>query len=77
MHKAKPLKTLLVVHFKLSLASYPQSDDEVEYMSRAPYTSAVDSLMYAMVCSCPDLSQSLSVVSRYMTNPCKEHWKAV
>nr|CAJ86192.1 H0306F03.15 [Oryza sativa] len=42
-----------------------------------PYSSAVGSLMYAMICSRPDLSHALSVVSRYMVNPGKEHWKAV
>ena len=31
-------------------------------MSRIPYSSAVGSLMYAMVCSRPDLSHALSVV---------------
>ncbi|KAG8492887.1 hypothetical protein CXB51_010059 [Gossypium anomalum] len=52
-------------------------DDEIEYMSHVPYSSTVGSLMYAMVCSHPDLSYAVSVVSRYMTNPGKEHWKAV
>ena len=43
-------------------------------MSRVPYSSAVGSLMYAMACSCPDLSYA---VSRYMENPGIEHWKTV
>ena len=46
-------------------------------MSKVPYSSAVGSLMYAMVCSRPDLSYVMSLVSRYMSNPGKEHWKAV
>ena len=53
------------------------SDDDIEYMSRVPYTSAIGSLMYAMVCSHPDLSHALSVVSRYMANPEKQHWNVV
>jgi ATP-binding cassette subfamily B (MDR/TAP) protein 1 len=53
------------------------SNDDIEYISRVPYSSAVGSLMYAMVCSRPDLSHALSVVSRYMANPGKEHWNAV
>ncbi|KAG8474731.1 hypothetical protein CXB51_031459 [Gossypium anomalum] len=52
-------------------------DDEIEYMSHVPYSSAVGSLMYAMVCSRLDLSYAVSAVSRYMVNPSKEHWKAV
>ena len=30
--------------------------------------------MYVMVCTRPHLSQAFSVVSKYMTNPKKEHW---
>ena len=33
--------------------------------------------MYAMVCTRPDLSQVVSMVSRYMHAPSKEHWTAV
>ena len=33
--------------------------------------------MYAMVCSHPDLSYVMSLVSRYMANPGKKYWKAV
>ncbi|KAG8474938.1 hypothetical protein CXB51_031648 [Gossypium anomalum] len=38
-------------------------------MSHVPYSSAVGSLMYAMVCSRPDLSYTVSAISRYMVNP--------
>ncbi|KAG8480945.1 hypothetical protein CXB51_025615 [Gossypium anomalum] len=77
MWSAKPVSTPLAAHFRLSSALSPQSDDEIEYMSHVPYSSAVGSLMYAMVCSRPDLSYAVSAVSRYMANPGKEHWKAV
>ena len=30
-----------------------------------------------MICMRPDLAYAVSVVSRFMTNPGKEHWKAV
>ncbi|XP_038981679.1 secreted RxLR effector protein 161-like [Phoenix dactylifera] len=46
-------------------------------MSRVPYASAVGSIMYAMVCTRPDISQAVSVVSRYMDKPGKAHWSAV
>ncbi|KAG8501848.1 hypothetical protein CXB51_004653 [Gossypium anomalum] len=77
MRSAKPVSTPLAAHFRLSSTLSPQSDDEIEYMSHVPYSSAVGSLMYAMVCSRPDLSYAVSAVSRYMANPSKEHWKAV
>ncbi|KAG8483625.1 hypothetical protein CXB51_023496 [Gossypium anomalum] len=77
MQSVKPVSTPLAAHFRLSSALFPQSDDEIEYMSHVPYSSAVGSLMYAMVCSRLDLSCAVSAVSRYMANPGKEHWKAV
>jgi hypothetical protein len=46
-------------------------------MSKMPYSRVVGSLMYAMVFSCPDLSYAMSLVSRYMVNPGRTHWKAV
>ncbi|CAO2820788.1 unnamed protein product [Amaranthus hypochondriacus] len=33
--------------------------------------------MYAMVCTRPDLAHAVSVVSRFMSQPGKEHWQAV
>jgi hypothetical protein len=46
-------------------------------MSRVPYSSAVGSLMYVMVCTRPDIAHAVRVMSRYMNNPCREHWEAV
>ncbi len=46
-------------------------------MSRVPYASAVGSMMYNMVCTRPNISQAVSVVSKYMVDPDKERWKAV
>jgi ATP-binding cassette subfamily B (MDR/TAP) protein 1 len=77
MHDLKPVSTPIAPHFKLSATQCPSFDEDVEYMSKVPYSSAVDSLMYDMVCSRPDLSYAMSLVSRYMSNPSKEHWKAV
>ena len=77
MHDAKSVSTPVAPHFKLSALQCPSSDEDIEYMSRVPYSSAVGSLMYAMVCSRPDLSYAMSLVSRYMAHPGKEHWKVV
>ena len=35
------------------------------------------SLIYAMVCTRPDIAHSVGVVSRFLSNPGKEHWAAV
>ncbi|KAH9665312.1 hypothetical protein KPL70_020298 [Citrus sinensis] len=75
--KTKPVCTPLAPHFKLSSSSCPRSQEERDYMARVPYASAVGSLMYAMVCTRPDISQAVSMVSRYMHNPGKNQWLAV
>ncbi|XP_076930795.1 uncharacterized protein LOC143595730 [Bidens hawaiensis] len=46
-------------------------------MAKVPYASAVGSLMYAMVCTRPDIAHAVGVVSRFMSDPGKEHWEAV
>ena len=33
--------------------------------------------MYAMICTRPDIAHAVGVVSRFMSNPGKEHWEAV
>jgi len=46
-------------------------------MSHITYVSTVGSLMYAMVCIRPDLSQVISMVSRYIHDPDRGHWVTV
>ena len=65
------MSSLLASHFKLSTMMSPMTVDECEHMSHIPYTSAVVSLMYAMVCARPNLLQVVSIVSRYMHDPGK------
>ncbi|XP_031256212.1 uncharacterized protein LOC116114197 [Pistacia vera] len=74
---AKLVSTPLVNHFKLSKYLSPKTEHERDYMAKAPYASAIDSLMYAMVCTRPDIAHVVGVVSRYMSNQGKQHWEAV
>ena len=46
-------------------------------MTTVPYFSAVRSLIYAMLCTRPDICFAVGLVSRYQSNPGREHWKAV
>ena len=69
--------TPLVGHFNLSASQCRSTDDEIEEMSKIPYANAMGCLMYAMVCTRPDIAQAVSVVSKYMANPRKEHWNAI
>jgi hypothetical protein len=77
MQNEKPVSTPLSSHFKLTKEMCLETQDEIEYMSRVPYSSAVGSLMYAMVCTRPNIAHTVGVVSRYMKNLGKEHWEVV
>ena len=46
-------------------------------MRQVSYTSAVGSLIYAMICTRPDICYSVGMVSRYQSNPGLKHWQAV
>ncbi|KAH9771354.1 Integrase catalytic domain-containing protein [Citrus sinensis] len=75
--QTKPVSTPLASHFKLSTQLSPSTDAEREYMLQVLYSNAVGSLMYAMVCTRPDISHAVGIVSRYMHNPGKGHWQTV
>ncbi|KAL0426860.1 UNVERIFIED_CONTAM: Retrovirus-related Pol polyprotein from transposon TNT 1-94 [Sesamum latifolium] len=69
MSKAKPVSTPLANHFKLSSEQCHKIDREIEDMANVPYASAVHCLMYAMVCTRPDLAHAISQVCKYMSKP--------
>ena len=60
INDTKSVSTLLASHFKLKAIMSPITVEECEYMTRVPYASTVGSLMYAIVCTRPDLSQVIS-----------------
>ena len=77
MKNSKPVSTPLVDHFKLSKRLCPFTEKEKGEMSVIPYSSAVGSLMYAMVCTRLDISHAFGVVSKFLANLSKAHWEAV
>ncbi|KAH9687520.1 Integrase catalytic domain-containing protein [Citrus sinensis] len=77
MHDCKPISTPFLVNFKLSSSMCLSNKAERKEMSRVLYASAVGSLMFAMICTRPDIAQAVGAVSRYMTNPGGKHWIAV
>ncbi|KAA0062200.1 gag/pol protein [Cucumis melo var. makuwa] len=58
----------------LSKEQCPKTPQEVEDMSNIPYASTVGSLMYAILCTKPDIWYSIRIVSRYQSNPRRDHW---
>ena len=77
MTKAKAVSTPLSTSFRLSVQQSPSNEKEKDDMQRIPYASAVGCLMYAMVCTRPDIAHAVGTVSRFLSNPGKEHWNAV
>ena len=77
MDKAKPVNCPLAGHFKLSSSQCPTSDEVKNEMQKIPYASTVGSLMYAMVCTRLNIAHAVGVVSRFLSDPGKEHWAAV
>ncbi|KAK1572908.1 hypothetical protein QYE76_027175, partial [Lolium multiflorum] len=54
-----------------------KKEEERERMSQIPYASAVGSIMYAMLCTRPDIAHAVSLTSRYQSDLGMEHWTAV
>ncbi|KAH9728536.1 hypothetical protein KPL70_009073 [Citrus sinensis] len=77
MLNCKPVSTPMAAHFRLSSQQCPSTESEQTEMLKTPYANSVGCLMYAMVLTRPDLSYAVSLVSRFMSNPGKEHWRAV
>ena len=53
----------------LSKYMYPKTQDGRTCMSMTPYASAIRSIMYAMLCTRPNVSYALSVTSKYQFDP--------
>ena len=62
---------------RLSKTQSPTTSNERNWMSRIPYASAIGSIMYAMLCTRPDVAYAISLTSRYQADPGESHWAAV
>jgi hypothetical protein len=52
----------------------PLEPDEQERMGAILYASAIGSIMYAMICTCQDVSYALNATRRYQSNYGDAHW---
>ena len=68
MENAKAVSTPLPGHLKLTKEMCPKTQEEEDKMSKVPYASAVGSLMYAMVCTRPNIAHAMGFISRYMSH---------
>jgi hypothetical protein len=77
MQECKLIKVPIPIGGKLSVDQCPKTHEEEEGMSHVPYVSAFDILLYAMVCTRPNIAHVVGVLRRYMSKRGKEHWTVV
>jgi hypothetical protein len=61
----------------LSKKQCPMDPDEQGRMRVIPYALTIGSIIYAMICTRPDVSYALSATSRYQSNYGEAHWTIV
>ena len=62
---------------RLSKDQCPKNDREMMVMKNVRYSSVVGSLMYAQVCTRPNIAFVVGVLDRFMSNPGLIHYQAV
>ena len=65
------------VGISLSGDQRPKTHAEIERMRGIPYALAVESLMYAMLCTKSDICFAMGRVSKYQSDLREEHWLEV
>jgi hypothetical protein len=77
MQECKLVKVPIPVGVKLSSNQCPKTHEEEEDMSHVLHASVVGSLMYAMVCTRPNITHPMRFLGRYMLKLGKEHWTTI
>ena len=75
MENSKPSPVPIAKGEKLSQSQSPRNEIEREHMKAFPYASLIGTLMYAQVCTRPDIAYVVGLLGRFQANPGKEHWK--
>ena len=77
MHSCSSCATPVQKGDKLSKSQCPQNDNDRVEMKKISYASVVGSLMYAQVCTHPDIAFHVNALGRYLSDPGLDHWKDV
>ena len=77
MKDCSPSVAPIVKGDRFNLNQCPKNDLEREQMQNIPYASAIVSLMYAQVCTRPDIAFVVGMLGRYQSNPGLDHWRAI
>ena len=77
MQGCKPHDTLVSKGDKVSLNQYLKNSLKVQEMRKIPYSSVIGFMNYAQVCTCSDIAYIVGILSRYLSNPSMDYWKAI
>ena len=73
MHDCKLGDTSFANRDRFSLKQCPMSDLEIKEMQKISYVSAVESFMYAQVCTRPDIAFPMRMLGQYQSNSNFDH----
>ncbi|XP_054813475.1 secreted RxLR effector protein 161-like [Prosopis cineraria] len=71
------MDTLIALEVKLSPDMGPKTEIAKRKIERVSYASTVGSLMYAVMCTRPNICYAAGLVSHYQSNLREGHWKVV
>jgi hypothetical protein len=77
MHKCSAMPAHVVKGDKIGKFHSPKTQYKIDQMKVVPYASVIKSIMYAQVCTCPDLAYVTGVLGIYQKNLGWNHFKAV
>ncbi|GKA96485.1 retrovirus-related pol polyprotein from transposon TNT 1-94 [Tanacetum coccineum] len=82
MAEIKKLKRQLSQEFEIKdlgkvLEKFNMKDAEARCQPLGDHFKLIGNVMYSMVCTRPDIAHAVGVVSRFMSNPGREHWEAL
>src|SRR6266496_5657877 len=77
MDQSKKVFLPMLQCVKLSQTQCPTTAEDREKMKDIPYASAIGSVMYAMLCTRPDLCLAIILAGRYRSNSGEDHSTAV
>ena len=67
----------MVLGKPLSKAGCPTTSQARDYIGRIPYASVIGSIMYAMLCTRPDVVFPLNMTSRFQSDLGESHWTVI
>jgi hypothetical protein len=76
MHMCNSTPAPVVKGDTLTEHQCPKNQYEIERMKSVPYASVLGSIMYAQVCTRPDLAYITGMLGRFQKNPGMKHWIA-